>query len=67
MFAVDGFHVAGVEHRGDMIVVDVQSDAVVVGCPACGVLAEGCGRRVHRLADAPAFGLPVQARWSKRL
>lgn len=67
VFAVDGFHITGVEHRGDMIVVDVQTDAVVVGCPVCGVLAEGRGRRVHRLADAPAFGLPVQARWSKRL
>ena len=65
VFAIDGFHVTGVEHRGDVIVVDVQTDVVAVGCPGCGVLAEGRGRRVHRLADAPAFGLAVQTRWSK--
>lgn len=67
VFAVDGFHVTAIEHRGGVIVLEVQTDPVTVGCPACGVLAEGRGRRLHRLADAPAFGLPVQVRWSKRL
>lgn len=67
VFAIDGFHVTRIDARADVIVLDVETDADRVGCPGCGVLAEGRGRRVHELADSPAFGLPVQVRWSKRL
>lgn len=66
MFAVDEFHVTAIERRSDAIVLDVEA-RVVAGCPRCGVIAEGRGRRVHELADAPAFGVPVRVRWSKRL
>lgn len=67
VFAIDGFHVTRVEARSDVIVLFVETDLDAVGCPGCGVVAEGQGRRVHELADAPAFGLPVRVRWRKRL
>ena len=67
MFAVDGFHVTAVTAGDEMIVLEVETTATVVGCPRCRVLAEGHGRRVHQVADAPAFGVPVQVRWRKRL
>lgn len=67
MFAVDGFHVTAVDARADVLVLTIQTDADAAGCPGCGVLAESRGRRVHELADAPAFGLPVRVRWFKRL
>lgn len=67
VFAIDGFHVTGVVARADVLVLDIETGHDAVGCPGCGVLAEGRGRRVHELADAPAFGLPVRVRWSKQL
>lgn len=39
---------------------------MLTGCPACGVVAVGHGRRSHRLADAPSFGMPVLVVWRKR-
>lgn len=47
--------------------LSVEPDVVAAGCPGCGVLAQARGRQVHELADAPAFGLPVRLRCSKRL
>ena len=37
-----------------------------MGCPACGVVAHGHGRREVRLVDAPAFGMPTTLVWRKR-
>jgi transposase len=44
----------------------VESDRSAVGCPGCGVVAEGRGRRVRRLHDIPAFGAPVVLAWRQR-
>ena len=38
----------------------VESDADVGGCPSCGVVAVGHGRRRRVVADAPCFGVPVR-------
>ena len=48
-------------------VLTVESDADVGGCPACGVVAVGHGRRLRSVTDAPCFGLPVRLMWLARL
>ena len=37
-----------------------------MGCPGCGVVAGGHGRRLRRLHDIPAFGAPVELWWRVR-
>lgn len=60
-------HVLEVERAQDVLVLRVETDADVAGCPSCGVLAVGHGRRHRRVADAPAFGLPVRLLWAVRV
>ena len=67
MFNVPQMHVLEVLHDRARTIVTVETDQVLTGCPACGVVAVGHGRRVHRLADAPAFGTPVVVAWRKRI
>jgi transposase len=44
----------------------VESQPTETGCPGCGVIAAGHGRRVRRLHDIPAFGAPVELWWRQR-
>jgi transposase len=44
----------------------VESQPTETGCPACGVIAAGHGRRVRRLHDIPAFGAPAELVWRQR-
>ena len=68
MFNAPGLHVIDVHHDpGGGLVVTVETEEVVTGCRACGVVAVGHGRRVHRAHDAPAFGAPVVVAWRKRV
>jgi len=68
MFNAPGLHVIDVHHdAGGQLVVTVETDEVVTGCRACGVVATGHGRRVHRAHDAPTFGTSVVIRWRKRV
>ena len=56
-----------VHREPDRLVLTVESDADVGGCPSCGVVAVGHGRRVHEAADAPCFGVATRVRWRKRI
>jgi hypothetical protein len=60
LFDVAGTHVLGVARDGGRLVLTVESEQSVVGCPGCGVIAVGHGQRRHRVADArhrfPALG-----------
>src|SRR5215212_1118615 len=68
MFDVPRMHVLAVAvDEKDRLVVTVESDQVEHGCPGCGVLAVGHGRRVHLLHDAPCFGRVTLVRWLKRI
>ena len=68
LFGVDGVHVLAVTGRdAELLTVDVETDQAVTGCPDCGVVAIGHGRRVQQLHDAPCFGRPVRVRWRKRI
>ena len=66
MFNVPQMHVLEVVHERTCTIVTVETDQVLTGCPACGGVAVGHGRRSHRLADAPSFGMPVLVVWRKR-
>lgn len=67
LFNADGMHVleARVGHR--KLVITVETGAEATGCPACGVVPVGHGRRRVEAADAPCFGMPVLIVWLKRV
>ena len=48
------------------LVLDVESCNQLVGCPGCGVIAQGHGRMVMEVIDAPWAGVPARIRWHKR-
>jgi transposase len=68
LFNVPGLHVLEVA-RDDCgrLLLAVESDQTVAGCPGCGVIAVGHGRRRHRVADAPCFAVSTVVVWRKRL
>jgi transposase len=66
LFNLDGVHVLDVARRGDGLELTVETGASVAGCPSCGVIATGHGRRPRRLHDIPAFGVPVRVTWLVR-
>jgi transposase len=47
--------------------LEVETTAVVAGCPGCGVVAERHGRRPVLVRDLPVSGRPTVLCWSKRL
>lgn len=65
MFNSDGLHVLDVRRGHRKVVITVETDADVTGCPRCGVVAAGHGRRHVRAADAPCFAVPVLIVWLK--
>jgi hypothetical protein len=67
LVGLHGLHVTAVDREhGGRLVVQVESEPTVMGCPTCGVVAHGHGRVVVRLVDAPAMGRPVRIIWRKR-
>jgi hypothetical protein len=70
---MEGMHVLDITRDPDvgggqgLVVLDVESDADLTGCPDCGIIAVGHGRHVQVLHDAPCFGTPVRVRWRKRI
>ena len=68
MFNVPGMHVLDVEldDRGRLMLT-VESGQLEAGCPSCGVLAVGHGRRLHVVHDAPCLDRVTVVRWRKRV
>jgi transposase len=71
LFNLPGVHVTDVVWRQpgkgrERLVLSVETGPGPAGCPGCGVLAAGTGRRVRRLHDIPAFGAPVELVWRQR-
>jgi transposase len=72
LFNLAGVHVLDVVRRDPSSKVPVglrltvESHATGTGCPGCGVIAVGHGRRLRRLHDIPAFGAPVELVWRQR-
>jgi transposase len=68
IFDVPGMHVLDVGVDAEQrLVLSVESGQVEAGCPGCGVLAVGHGRRTHLLHDAPCFDRTTLLQWRKRI
>lgn len=67
MFNSDGMHVLDVQQGHRKLVITVETDADTTGCPSCGVVPIGHGRRRVEAADAPCFGVAVLIVWLKRI
>ena len=67
LFDLPDVHVLAVERGPRSFTVTAQTHPSPVGCPGCGVLATGHGRRVVLLHDLPCAGVPVRVAWRKRI
>ena len=66
LLGLEGVHVEHVDRREDVLVVTVSSPAGAMGCPACGVIAVGRGRRRRILHDVPGV-TRVRIVWRQRI
>ena len=65
LLGLDGVQVEHVERGPTGMTVTVSTPWQLMGCPACGVVAVGRGRRVRALHDVPGV-VPVTIRWRQR-
>ena len=63
LVGLEGFHLMSVARTPDALVLDVESCNQLAGCPGCGVIAQGHGRMVVEVIDAPWSRVPVRIRW----
>jgi transposase len=66
LLGLDGVHVEHVDRRDGLLVVTVSSPATPTGCPSCGVVATGRGRRRRVLHDVPGV-TRVRIVWRQRV
>jgi hypothetical protein len=67
LLGVEGIHISSVTETANGLVLHVEIGETLSGCPDCGVIAVGHGRRRVRLHDIPCFGRPVRLLWAKRV
>jgi len=65
LLGLDGVHVERVERDPTGMTITVSTPWQLMGCPVCGVVAVGRGRRTRRLRDVPGV-VPVVLRWRQR-
>ena len=65
LLGLDGVQVEHVERGPTGMTVTVSTPWQLMGCPRCGVVAVGRGRRVRALHDVPGV-VPVTIRWRQR-
>jgi hypothetical protein len=58
LLGVEGIHIRSVTTTANGLVLHAETGETLSGCPACGVIAIGHGRREVRLHDIPCFGRP---------
>ncbi|WP_454131156.1 helix-turn-helix domain-containing protein [Microbacterium lacticum] len=66
LLGLDGVHVEDVDRRDGLLIVTVSSPAAPTGCPSCGVVATGRGRRRRVLHDVPGV-MRVRIVWRQRV
>ena len=66
LVGLEGFHLVAAARREYGLMLDIESCDRRAGCPGCGVIAQGHGRVVVEVIDAPWAGVPVRIRWFKR-
>lgn len=50
----------------ELLTIEIETVAELAGCPRCGAVATGKGRRSVELIDLPCFGRATRLRWRKR-
>ena len=63
LVGLEGFHLMSVARTPDALVLDIESCNQLAGCPGCGVIAQGHGRMVVEVIDAPWAGIPMAGFW----
>ena len=63
LVGLEGFHLVAAARRECSLALDRESCDRCAGCPGCGVIAQGHGRVVVEVIDAPWAGVPVRIRW----
>lgn len=66
MLGLEGFRVLSVTETPSELVIEIETDADVVGCPGCGCRAESQDRMPIQIRDLSCFGRPVRLVWDKR-
>ncbi|WP_425305851.1 ISL3 family transposase [Agromyces archimandritae] len=66
LLGLDGVHVEHVDRRDGLLTVTVSSPPGPAGCPSCGVIATGRGRRRRVLRDVPGADR-VRLVWRQRV
>jgi len=66
LLGLEEVHVEHVERDNEVMVVTVSTPPQPVGCPACGVIATGRGRRPRVLHDVPGV-TRVRVLWRQRV
>ncbi|MBG6226787.1 transposase [Arthrobacter sp. CAN_A2] len=66
LIGLDGVHVEEAERDDGLLTVTVSTPAGPVGCPGCGVIAVGRGRRRRVLHDVPGV-IRVRVIWRQRV
>ncbi|MBT2533918.1 transposase [Arthrobacter sp. ISL-48] len=67
LLGVEGIHINSVSTSSAALILRVETGESRTGCPDCGDIAVGHGRRPVRLHDIPCFGRPVRLLWAKRV
>ena len=62
LVGLEGFHPMSGARTPGALVLDVESCNQLVGCPGCGVIAQGHGRMAVEVIDAPWAGVPARIR-----
>jgi len=67
VLGLEGFRLVAVDEHDGELELAVETTADLVGCPGCGAVAGGHGRRPVRVRDLPVAGRPTTLIWIKRL
>jgi transposase len=66
LLGLPGFRVLEVTETAAEVIIRIETDAELVGCPRCGVVAEAHDRMTAEYRDLAAFGRPARLVWRKR-
>ncbi len=66
MVGLPGFRVLAVDETPAEVVIQIETSADRVGCPACGVVAIAHDRMPVEYCDLAVFGRPARLVWAKR-
>ncbi len=66
LLGLPGFRVLEVMEAAAEVIIQIETDIDLVGCPRCGVVAEAQDRMTVEYRDLAAFGRPARLVWRKR-